>query len=584
MSIKIVQELPTIESQVVGIDIETTATPSRKISNPWENRIVSIQVCDGTDTYIIPPTGNMRSVVPLINDSTIKKVGHNIAFDLGFITQQFGAQAENCYDTMILSRMLYAGKGMRHGLADCLAYELGVMLDKSTREQFYNHSGELTEEQLRYIAGDVQHLLPLRDKQVKDICAAGLGKTAAVENKAVLTVVDLYLTGVLFDKELWKTYEEWINKKLVEIKHAVVKATGCGYNESMFGDIELSINLSSVKQLGKLFDKQGIKVDNTQEATLTKYMETHPNTSQSELLSLILDYKNWRKKLGWKFDEYVNPVTGCIHPSWNSLNADTGRMSCSEPNLQQVPRPKEGEPNFRSLFKAKDGFSFIISDWSQEEVRVLAQVCGDKNLREACESGDVYTMIAKKVFNEDVAKGSEQRFIVKTAVLACAYGARSKKLAAVLGKSESEAENLRQMIFSTFPNMKMYADTQLRNLVQKGYTTTVLGRRRWFPEIATTKPDNYWQFASQATNTPIQGAAADVSKIMMQRLRDYYKETKDIRPVLLIHDEVVVQAPDDVADEVKYNVIGIMESSALSVCPDVLIPAEAGVSKVWTKV
>ncbi len=584
MSVKLVNELPTIEKQVAAIDIETTVTPGSKISNPWQNRIVSIQVCDGTDTYVIPPTGNMASVVPLINNPNIKKVGHNIAFDVSFITQQFGAQAENVYDTMILSRMLYAGKGMRHGLDDCLAYELGITLDKSTREQFYNHSGELTEEQLRYIAGDVQHLLPLRDKQVKDICAAGLGKTAAIENKAVLTVVDLYLTGVLFDQELWKTYEEWINKKLIEIKHAVAKATGCGYNESMFGDIELDINLSSVKQLGKLFDKQGIKVTNTQEATLVKYMEMHPSTPQSELLSLILDYKNWRKKLSWRFDEHVNPVTGKVHPSWNQLNADSGRFSCSEPNLQQVPRPHEGEPNFRQLFMPPAGSRFVTADFSQQEVRVLAQLCGDTNLRDACEHGDVYTQIAKQVYGKDVAKGSEERFIMKTAVLACSYGAREKKLAAVLGVTEKDAEKLRTMIFTTYPGVKVFADNQLRSLVQRGYVLTQLGRRRYFPEVLNAKPDTYWKFQSQAVNSPVQGTAADIGKLALQKIRDYYKETTDIRPALFIHDEIILQAPEEKAEEAKYNLIGAMEEASSTICPDVKIYVEAGVTERWEKI
>jgi DNA polymerase-1 len=584
VSTKLVHELPYIESQVVALDIETTSTPGRKISNPWENRIVSIAVTNGEDIWILPPTGNMKSVVPLINNPEIKKVGHNIQFDLSFITQQCDAQAENAYDTMILSRMLHAGKGLRHGLDDCLAYELGITLDKSTREQFYQHSGDLTEEQLHYIAEDVAHLLPLREKQVKDIIGAGLQKVATIENKAVLTVVDLYLTGVLFDKELWATYEDWINQKLIEIKQAVVEATSCGYTQSMFEDLELAVNLSSVKQLANLFAKHDIKVANTQEATLVKYIETHPDTEKAKLLSLILEYKNWRKKLSWKFDEHVNPVTGRIHPSWNPLNADSGRFSCSEPNLQQVPRPKEGEPNFRQLFMPPEGSRFVTADFSQQEVRVLAQICGDKDLRAACESGDVYTQIAKQVYGKDVVKGSEERFIMKTAVLACSYGAREKKLTAVLGVSEKEAEKLRNMIFSTYPGIKTFADTQLRSLIQKGFVTTQLGRRRYFPEIATTEPGAYWKFASQAMNSPVQGTAADIGKLALWKIRDYYKETTDIRPALFIHDEIILQAPEDKAEEVKFNLIGAMEEASSSICPDVKIYVEAGITDRWEKI
>ena len=583
MNIHQVHELPNIESQVVGIDIETTTTPGNKISNPFQDRMVAISVSDGEQSWVLGPESNMHSIVSLINNPNVKKIGHNIQFDLAFITYQLGAQAENVYDTMLMSRMIHAGRGMRHGLDDCLAYDLGVMMDKSVREQFYSHVGTLTEEQVQYAAGDVAYLPRLREKQLKDISSAGLGKIAALENKAVLTVVDMYLAGVMFDQDLWKTYEEWINRKLREIQLGVVKITSCNYSENMFGDIELEINLGSVKQLNTLFKKEGIKCTNTQEKTLSAYIEKHPGTRQSMLLQMILEYKTWRKRLGWKYEEKVNPVTGKIHPSWNALGADTGRFSCSDPNLQQVPRPHEGEPNFRKLFIPEKGKQFITLDWSQEEVRIFAQACEDRALREACQSGDVYTMIAERVFGEKVEKGSEERFLVKTAVLACAYGARKTKLALVLGKTEDEAEKLRRMIFSTFPQMKVYADQQLRNLVQKGYTTTLLGRRRYFEEIFGIKPENHWKYASEAVNTPIQGTAADIGKLAMWKLRDWYKEKTGIRPVITVHDEFILEVPAEEADVLKYDVIGIMEQAAAVVCPDVIIPAEGSVGDFWEK-
>ena len=584
MSIHVVNELPNIEARVVGIDIETTTTPGNKISNPWQDRIITIAVSDGQETWVIPPEGNLHSVVPLVNNLDIKKIGHNIQFDLSFITKQLGAQAENVYDTMLMSRLIHAGRGMRHALDDCLAYDLGVMMDKSVREQFYSHTGSMTEEQIQYVSGDVAYLLALREKQIKDISSAGLGKVAKLENKAVLTVTDMFLAGVLFDKELWKQYEKWIREKLTEIQRGVAQITSCGYSDSFFGDVELEINLGSVKQLKTLFAKQGIDCKNTQEATLVKYVNKHPGTIQSQLVSLILDYKRWRKMLGWKYDELVNPITGRIHPSWNQLGADSGRLSCSKPNLQQVPRPKKGEPNFRHLFRAADGNQFLVADFSQEEVRVLAQACGDKALIEACQTGDVYTQIAEMVFGEKVEKGSEERFLVKTAVLACAYGARKTKLAQVLNKSEKDAEHLRRMIFSTFPKMAPYSENQLRQLVQKGYTTTLLGRRRYFEEILGIKADKHWKFASQAVNTPVQGTAADIGKLAMWKIREWYKEREGINPILAIHDEFVLEVPKEDADVLKYDLIGIMEQSAAKICPNVIIPAEGDISDVWDKV
>src|SRR5512139_2638760 len=161
MNILTVHDLPTISVPAIGIDLETTSTPGRKISN-------------------------FRSVVPLLNNPDVKKIGHNIAFDLSFLIQQLEAEPVNVYDTMLMSRLIYAGKEMRHSLDAVLAVELGVNLDKSTRAQFAQHTGQLTDEQLHYIVEDVAYLNKLREVQIPKVSGAGMGKIAAIENKAVL--------------------------------------------------------------------------------------------------------------------------------------------------------------------------------------------------------------------------------------------------------------------------------------------------------------------------------------------------------------------------------------------------------------
>lgn len=147
MEIKTVEALPAISCEYAGIDIEITATPDGKISNPWQSRIVSIGISCPEKIWIIPPSGNFESVVPLLNNPEIKKIGHNLQFDLSFLIHQFGAKPQNLYDTMLASRLIYAGdEGRKHNLADVLAMELGVILNKETREQFQRHSGELSTE------------------------------------------------------------------------------------------------------------------------------------------------------------------------------------------------------------------------------------------------------------------------------------------------------------------------------------------------------------------------------------------------------------------------------------------------------
>ncbi len=584
MSIKIVQELPSIESRVVSLDIETTSTPGNKISNPWQDRIVTIQVFDGNDVYIIKPGGNMHSILPLVNNPDIKKVGHGLTFDLSFLMYQLDADPINVYDTLILDRMIYAGLKYQHGLDDALA-RIGIFITKDTRSQFALHHGDLTDEQIKYCAGDVEHLLKLREHQVKEICSVGMNKVAALENKAVLPFTDMHLAGVLFDKELWEEDKKWIEKKLNEIKREIAPLGKFNIIQEGFdGEVELDINLNSTKQLPIAFERLGISLHTTAEDALVAYIQAHPKTSQSVFLSKLLEWKEWSKMLGWKFANEVNPITGRIHASWNQLQAQTGRTSCKDPNLQQIPKPTGTGPNFRHLFIPPEGWVFAIADFSQEEFRIIGQFTGDPNLVKACKDGDVYLSVAEMVFNQKMEKGSKERYDIKTSALGWAYGAGTATLANSLGRSIDDAAKFKQKLAVAFPKVPSYAETQKRNVIQKGYTTTLLGRRRYFPEVKKLKPDEYWKVAKEAANAPIQGTAADIGKLAMIKFREYYWKNKPARPMLFIHDEIVVGVPKEDAEETLYNLVGAMESAAENICPEVRIPAEAKILEKWDKV
>lgn len=584
MSIKLVNELPNIESRVVGIDIETTSTPGNNISNPWQDRIITIQVYDGNDVWIVRPGGNLHSVLPLINNPDIKKVGHGLTFDLGFLIQQLEADPINVYDTLILDRMIYAGMKYQHGLDDSLA-RIGVFITKDTRSQFAMHRGDLTDEQIKYCAGDVEHLLNLREVQVKEICSTGMGKVAAIENKAVLPFTDMHLAGVGFDNDLWEEDKKWIEIKLNDIKKEIAPLGGFTIiQEGFFGDVELDINLNSTKQLPIAFERLGIDLKTTAADSLLEYIQNHPNTSQSKFLSKLLEWKEWSKMLGWKFIDEVNPVTGKIHASWNQLQAQTGRTSCKDPNLQQVPKPTGHGPNFRHLFVPPEDWVFVIADYAQQEFRIIGQFTKDPDLVKACKEGDVYLSVAEMVFNQKLEKGSKERFDIKTSALGWAYGAGVNTLAGSLGRSVEDATKFKKQLATAFPKVPTYSEQQKRNVVQRGFTTTLLGRRRYFPEAKRLKPDEYWKVAKEAANAPVQGTAADISKLAMIKFREYYWKDKKARPMLFIHDEIVVGVPKEDAEETMYNLVGAMESAAAEICPDVKIPAEAGIFDRWDKI
>lgn len=584
MEIKIVKMLPNVSLDCAGIDIETTATPDGKMSNPWQSRIVSIGISCPDKVWIIPPSGNFESVVPLLDNPEIKKIGHNLQFDLSFFIHQLGAKPQNLYDTMLASRLIYAGdEGRRHNLADVLAMELGVILDKATREQFQRHSGDLSEEQINYIANDVRHLPDLREKQIEKIGKFGLGRVMNLENHALLPVTEMYLTGVRFDQPLWDQHLVEISSKLSSLEEKLAELCNLPFQVDFEGNKKIvGFNPRSWQQKLKLLEKSGIKVPNTRQETLEQYKEKHPG---NELVQLFLDYAIWSKMVGWDYPKYINPVDRRIHANWNQLEAQTGRFSSSNPNMQNVPRPQPDKPNFRRLFlPPEEGMVFIVADYSQQEIRILSEISKDKKLQEACQQGDVYSAIAEMVFGHPVEKGSEERFAMKTAVLAAVYGASALRLSTILHKSESETQQLINKIFSTFPGIKQYTNHQTNLAVQRGFVSTLLGRRRNFSvDKESPQSANAWKFSREATNAPIQGTAADMGKRALWLLDEYQQGRDNFKFTLYVHDELVVSAREEEAEEVLYQVVGAMEQAGRELCPSVAMPVEASISTLWEK-
>lgn len=589
MSIQIVEALPRIDSKVVAVDLETTvlartSSTKRVSADPYRDRIVSLQVSDGTDVWIL--RNNYISAIPLLVNPEIKKLGHNFAFDYKFLKRHLGIDTVNIHDTLLTERLLNAGTGIGNGLGDVLARRLGIFTDKTIREQFFGHSGEFSDEQIKYMADDVLHLIKIREQQIDEISRSGMGKVMSLENSLVPIVATMELDGVAFNGEMWKEHVVWIEKRMIEIRERVCGYLGLPYTPSLFGGVEMGFNLNSPDQVGGMLIKLGCDISDTREATLQDALndESTPEMAR-QFIEDVLECRGWEKLLGFGYDKHVNPITRHIHASWNQLAADTGRFSCSNPNLQQVKRPSKGEPNFRSLFVAEEGTSFVIADFAQQEPRVLAYVSGDEAMIKAANELDIYAAYGEPVYGHVAAKGSDERQVLKTAVLANAYGAGYKKLAYVLKISDSEAQEIQSKLRTAFPVAHRWGDQQIQQLVQRGYITSLLGRRRYEPRALGVRGNDAHIFANMARNGPIQMASADISKEAMRRFYNWATENgyTEARIRLVVHDELVVQAPDDQIEEVKYAVAGAMTGAMEDLCPRIRAEVEAHVSKEWTK-
>jgi DNA polymerase I len=594
MTVKTVEYLPTIESEVVGLDIETNWTDKTKDgANPYVDKIVSITISEPNGNVWLMEN-NFTAAIPLLIQPNQKKIIHNAIYDLQFLNHHLGISTRNVWDSLIVERVINTGDSSKaNDLASVLARRLGITLDKSIRSQFANHTGPMTSEQKKYAGEDVAYLIPLRESQLKDISNQQLGKVVALENAFVHALVKASLDGVGFDQELWDQQQRQISKEVRIREKAITDLLGLGYQYDIFGETILDINLGSTKQLQKLIkDKFDIEIGSTSEEELLDWTN-HPNKDLAAFIKLLLEYKEWLKRQQWHFNDYVHPITGRIHANWNQLKV-TGRMGCSDPNLQQIPNPLKGnpgDPNFRLLFPPDllGEYVYIVSDFSKQEPGILAHISQDENLIAAYNSGDIYVEMAKIAY-ETSEISERQRYDVKQGLLSAYYGAGIPKLADRMGISEEIATDFKARMRKAGPKAARWSDSQESLLKRRGFSETLSGRRIYFPQLMRERfdPSAYLDkksYYNKSINYPIQGTAADMFKLGAVHFYNHMaaNPSYDAAANIFVHDELVVRVKREQAQEVYFHVIAAMEKAASDLCPSVHIKADAHINDRWEK-
>lgn len=587
-----VDALPDLsDKSELAFDIETTRHDGKN-SDPYRDRIVSLQVSDGNNVWV--QRSNYMSASPFLTNPNIKKLAHNAEFDVKFLKHHLGGiEIENIHDTLLAERLIQSGKeGVGNGLDDVLARRVGVMTDKSIRDQFASHRGDFTEQQLEYMATDVVYLSEIRRQQLDEIGKAGMGRVLGLENSVVPIVAQMELDGVGFNRDLWKENLVWLENKKHDIKKHVASYLNIPSQVSLFDDsVEIGLNLNSTEQIKRTLNSMGIPIISTGEAivqdTVDWCMENDPIKYDTQIRFMldVLEWRGFEKLIGYAYHTHINPITGNIHTSWNQLAAQTGRFSSSVPNLQQVRRPVEGEPNFRAMFIPDDGDVFVIADYSQQEPRVLAQLVGDPAMLKAASETDMYTAMGEPVYNRRITKKDPERTQLKIAVLAYFYGAYAKKLAYVLGVPLSEAEDFVNRLNAAFPKAIQNGLQRVQFVVQRGYMSSLYGRRCWLLGAMGATKDDMWRYRNQALNGPVQMTSADITKLAMQL---FYRWTKEngydrVRIRLQVHDEIVASCPAHQAEEVQYNLVAAMAMAMETICPDVKAEIESHIDTCWSK-
>jgi len=557
------QKVLAIDSETTGLSVFTSKMRLLQIAT-YNNPVIVI------DMFNISDNDRIFLQELLKNDST--KVFQNAKFDLSFLKYNNYIVNGAIFDTMIAGRLLRGPSGpFRVNLAELTRFYLGETLEKD--EQTSDFSKALTPSQLTYAAKDAYILLQLKQIMQSDLASAKLLDIAKIEFSCINALVDLELSGIKIDKLQLANYREkvlndvhiYLEKLNSYIKNKVIQQT-------FFGEAKNStINFNSQKQVLKFLQENGIAITDTSTSSLALY-SSHP---------IIITLKKYRKahKLYSGFldslPKNINPKTNRIHASYSQIGASSGRMSCHNPNMQQMPRDKK----FRKLFIPEAGNCFIIADYSQVELRIAAEISKDTRMINAyANNEDLHKLTAALITNtpiNDITKN--QRQAAKAVNFGLVFGMGSKGLQAYshdiynISISLEQADMFRNQFFKAYSGIKKWHDHLKAN--PPSVARSLTGRRYFY-----TSKTGFSSFC----NTPVQGSAAD---LMKAALGDLHKEisNSDIHIIAVIHDEVLLECPIEKAKSTKILLKNIMENAGKSFLKLIPLVADVKIASSWAE-
>ncbi len=571
---------------VIGLDTETTDLDpytSRlrliQLATPEIVSIIDVDAFANTANGDLTDNPNLEPLRDLLEAPRPIKIAHNAKFDAKFIKHKIGADMVGLFDTLLASQLIGAGDiEERHGLETVSARYLNEAVDKS--ERLSNWNFELSEAQLEYAARDAAVLLPLREKLIERLRADSLVKVAQLEFECVMTVVDIELSGFFMHKDRWLEQLAIVEKRRAELAEKLQEILAEeSLQGSLFGGPQRDeINLDSHQQVNQALTRLGIPVPDS-----TRNWKLQPLAAEYPVVETLLEYRTVQKALtsyGQNMIELINPVTKRLHADFRQIGAPTGRFACTNPNIQQVPHAVE----YRRCFSGYPADrKLIIADYSQIELRILAEFSGDRGFLEAFNSGaDLHRVTASQVFNvglEQVTK--EQRDFAKRLNFGVVYGIGAQRFALMTGLLVPEAENVLRRYFSTYRGLDNYLREAANAAVRDRQARTASGRLVRFrydendrQQISMTQRNG--------KNTPIQGTSADILKRALRLLRDELKGT-NAKIVNIIHDEIVVEADADETRDVATKLNRVMCSAGEEYLKTVPVKVEIEIANEWVK-
>ncbi len=551
------------KTKVVGIDVECTSL------DPYSSTLLTVQIGTEDTSYIFDARKldlkNFQRFKDFLENTAILKIFQNGKFDYKQIKINIGASVTNMYDTMLAEVVLNSGIGKAYySLKELSRKYLQLDLKKDVRGTFegVTQNKSLTEDQLKYSALDTLVMFPIFDQQLEALKKENLINIAKLEFAATRVVGEMELAGIYINEAKWRDIMKGLSEKRNILAKQFQDAIRPYYSQNMvdlFGNQSDVINMNSQQQLMDLLNNRlYLNLPSTGDPILQAV--DHP------IVKLLREYRGYEKLLsafGESLLAKINPKTHRLHPEFNQLGTATGRFSCNNPNLQQIPRNSEEAP-FRECINPAPGYKLVTADYSSFEMRILAELSGDKKMIDALNQGlDIHSYTASLMFNVPYSddfkkKYPELRQIAKPIGFGLMYGmgpvGLALRIATETGKqvTKEQGEDYINKYFSSYPSVKDFLNRIAREAVQKGYSLTPAGRKRWYQKPEKNDPE-YRKKASrierEAKNHPIQGTNADAIKYALVNLYERFKtEGIDGHLTHTVHDEIVSEVREDQAE------------------------------------
>jgi DNA polymerase-1 len=574
---KVLQEHPA-----VCFDTETTSLIS------LDAELVGIAFSyEAHKAYYVPFSGSeeekterLELLRPFFENEDIEKIGHNLKYDLG-VLRRYGLKVKGkLFDTMIAHYVLRPDG--RHSMdivaQDELNYtpkSIETLIGKKGKNQ--GSMANVSLEEITEYAGEdaditYQLYLKLKTKLEQENL---LPIFTEVDMPLVEVLCDMEINGVHIDSEALAELSTSLEKDITQIEAKVMELAG------------ESFNIGSPAQLGViLFDK--LKLVTKPKKTKTGQYSTSEDilselAPKHEIVQLVLEYRQLSKLKSTYVDalpKLVHPQTGRIHTSFNQAVTVTGRLSSTKPNLQNIPiRTEKGQLVRKAFVASSEDTVIFAADYSQIELRLMAEMSGDVTMKRAFAEGqDIHAATAANLFGVELSEVSkQQRSHAKTVNFGIIYGVSAFGLSQQTNLSRSEAADIINSYFKTYPGIKEYMDKQVALAREQGFVTTKLGRKRHLPDINSRNPVVRGHAERNAVNTPIQGSASDIIKLAMSKI---YQEMQGMqsRMILQVHDELVFEAHKDELEDLKTLVVKAMESAVETEVPLVV---DYGIGHSW---